>query len=144
MSTKENQKLHLQATRRALTQTKENIERSIDELTSEISRYIRAMNDYQENNLQETKEFIDNYLETQKELIISFQSAWDPYFRTNDDGMNYYYYWAAPKLMAQAYAGTTSILTYNMTAAIKFANNINENIVSFSRSKHRGTKDKTR
>jgi vacuolar-type H+-ATPase subunit D/Vma8 len=136
MSTKENQKqLHLQATRRALDQTKETIKRSMDDTTSEISRYIQAINDYQENTFQETKEFIDSYLEIQNETIISFQSAWDPYLRTNDDGLNYYYYWVAPKWMAQVYAETIRTLTDNMTTAVKLVNNIYESIVPSRRSK---------
>ncbi|MBV9178482.1 MAG: hypothetical protein JO297_15760 [Nitrososphaeraceae archaeon] len=139
MLTKENQQqqLHLQATRRALDQTKETIKRSMEETTSEISRYIQALNDYQENTFRETKEFIDSYLEIQKEIIISFQSAWDPYLRTNDDGMNYYYYWVAPKWMAQVYAETIRTLTDNMTTAVKLVNNIYESIVPSRRSKQR-------
>jgi hypothetical protein len=134
VETKEKQQLHLQATRRALDQTKETIKRSMDETTSEISHYIQAINDYQENTIQGTKEFIDSYLETQKEIIISFQSAWDPYLRTNDDGMNYYYYWVAPKWMARAYAETIRTITDNMTAAVKVVNNIYESIVPPRRS----------
>ena len=118
----ENRQLHLQVTRRALDETKENIKKSIDEAASEISRYTQAVNDYQEQTFQDTKEIIEGYLETQKEFITSFQSAWDPYIRTNDDGMNYFYQWVVPKWMAQTYTNTVRTIANNIILMTKLAN----------------------
>jgi hypothetical protein len=124
VSSKEKRQLHLHVTRRALDQTKDNVKRSIDEVGREVSCYNSAVNDYQEQTLQDAKEIIDSYLEAQKEFIISLQSTLDKYLRTNDDGMNYYYYWVAPKWIAGTYVKTVSVIVDDMIAATRLANSM--------------------
>src|SRR3954468_6935496 len=64
---------------RALDQTKDNINRSIDESKKQIPHYNNIVNSYQEQTLQSVKEITENYIETQKSIISSLQSAWRPY-----------------------------------------------------------------
>ena len=63
---------------RALDQTKDNINRSIQESRSQIPHYNNIVNNYQEQTLQDVKEKYQNYIESQKAIIKSFQSAWSP------------------------------------------------------------------
>ena len=64
---------------RALDQTKDNINRSIEESRKQIPQYNNIVNNYQEQTLQAVKEISENYIESQKSIINSFQSAWRPY-----------------------------------------------------------------
>src|ERR671917_165216 len=64
---------------KSLDQTKDNINRSIDESRNQIPRYNNIVSSYQEQSLQTAKEISEEYIESQKAVIISLQSAWRPY-----------------------------------------------------------------
>jgi len=104
---------------RALDATKDNIRKTTDEARREIPRHTQAVNDYQEQTIQASREIADSYLESQKEIINSFQSAWSPYaetlFRTN---------WMSPKSIAELYANLVSNFANNMIAATRLTHNI--------------------
>jgi len=48
-------------------------------MAGEIPRRTQSFNDYQEHSLQTASEITDSYLQSQKEIIKSFQSTWVPY-----------------------------------------------------------------
>ena len=110
---------HHHAINRALDETKDNIRKTTDEARSQILRYTQSVNDYQEQTIQAAREIADNYLESQKEIINSFQSVWSPYaenlFRTN---------WMSPRNIAELYANMISSFANNMIAATRLTNNI--------------------
>ena len=56
---------------RALDQTKDNINRSIEESKKQIPQYNSIVNSYQEQALQTVKEISENYIESQKSVIRS-------------------------------------------------------------------------
>ncbi len=95
----ENRQLHLNATRKILQESKGCVKRSIDEVTMEISRY----SPYLEQICHYTRDAVDSYLEMLNEVMIAFHAALDPYLRTTDDGINYFYRWVAPRWVAQTY-----------------------------------------
>ncbi len=64
---------------RSLDETKHNINRSIDESKNQIPRYNTIVNSYQEQSLQTAKEISEQFIESQKSIINSLQSAWKPY-----------------------------------------------------------------
>jgi hypothetical protein len=103
----------------ALDETKDNIRKTTDEARNQIPRYTQTVNDYQEQTIQAAREIADNYLESQKEIINSFQSAWSPYadnlFRTT---------WMSPRNIAELYANMVSSFANNMIAATRLTNNI--------------------
>ena len=104
---------------RALDTTKDNIRKTTDEARRDIPRYTQAVNDYQEQTIQAAREIADSYLESQKEIINSFQSAWSPYaetlFRTN---------WMSPKSITELYANLIGNFANNMIAATRLTHNI--------------------
>ena len=110
------------AVNRALDNTRDNIRRSIDEARSQIPRYTQSVNDYQEQTIQASREIADNYLESQKEIINSFQSAWVP-FAENTYKMNYEW-WISPRKIAQIYANMVSSIVDNTIATTRLANNM--------------------
>ena len=52
---------------------------STNETGREIPRYTQAVNDYQDQTIQATREITDNYIESQKQIINSLQSAGVPF-----------------------------------------------------------------
>src|SRR6187551_3192470 len=64
---------------RSLDEAKDNIKKSIDESKNQIPRINNIVNSYQEQSLQTAKEVSEDYIDSQKEIINSLQSAWTPY-----------------------------------------------------------------
>src|SRR3954469_13966682 len=77
-----------QSVNRALDQTKDNINRSIDESRKQIPQYNNIVNNYQEQTLQAVKEITENYIESQKTIIRSIQSALGPYQQNFNNKVN--------------------------------------------------------
>ncbi len=67
-----------EATIRSIDETKDNIHRSIEESRRELPRYSQTVSDFQNETADASVEIADNFLESQKEVINSMQSAWAP------------------------------------------------------------------
>ena len=116
-----NQQDFNESVNRSLDQTKDNINRSIDESRKQIPRFNDIVNSYQEQNLQAVKEITENYIESQKEIIKSFQSAWGPYqqnFNTSINTLN------SPEAVANAYSRFVSNVADNAVTYLRTTNNI--------------------
>ncbi|MGC2571005.1 MAG: hypothetical protein WA364_05785, partial [Candidatus Nitrosopolaris sp.] len=100
------------AVERALDETRDNIRRTVDEAKREIPLNTQAITDYQEHTLQASREITDAYLESQKEIIQSFQSTWVPYVE-NTYGA-FWNNWASPRRVSEIYARTVSNCVDNM------------------------------
>jgi hypothetical protein len=109
-----------QAVNKALDETKDNIRRATDEARKDIPRYTQAVNEYQEQTIQVTIEIADNYLESQKEIINSFQSAWVPAIERAY--AVFWNYWMSPRMLTDIYARTVSSIADNTIAAIRLVN----------------------
>jgi hypothetical protein len=109
---------------RSLDETRDNIRRSIDESRSQIPRYTQAVSDYQEQTIQAAREIADNYVESQKQIINSFQSVLTPYGENvNDITAN----WAtlfSPRRVSEAYANIVSNFANNVITATRVTNNM--------------------
>jgi hypothetical protein len=66
-----------ESTIRSIDETKDNIRRSIEEVKREVPRYSQTVTDFQNETEDASVEIADNFLESQKEIINSMQSAWD-------------------------------------------------------------------
>ena len=106
---------------RSLDQTKDNINRSIEESRNQIPRYNNIVNSYQEQSLQTAKEISEEYIESQKAVINSLQSAWRPYSESYTSLINSF---ASPDSMTQTYTKFVSNLADNAVSAIRLTNNI--------------------
>src|SRR5207244_13119887 len=73
--TQVHQREQQQAINRSLDETKDNIRRTTDEARKDIPRYTQIVNEYQEETIQAARQMADNYLECQREIINSLQSA---------------------------------------------------------------------
>jgi hypothetical protein len=110
-----------QAVNKALQETKDNIRKTSDEARNQIPRYTQAVNDYQEQTIQATREIADNYLDSQKEIINSFQSAWVP--QLENANRIFWSNWISPRHFTETYARIVSSFADNTIAATRLVNN---------------------
>src|SRR6476659_9797971 len=106
---------------RSLDQTKDNINRSIEESKNQIPHYNNIVNNYQEQTLQAVKEISENYIESQKTIIRSIQSAWGPYHQNINTSINT---WNSPEAAANAYSRFVSNVADNTVTYLRTTNNL--------------------
>jgi len=106
---------------RSLDQTKDNINRSIEESRNQIPHYNNIVNSYQEQTLQAVKEITENFIESQKSIINSFQSAWRPFNQNFNTTVNT---WNSPEAVANAYSRLVSAYADNAVTYLRTTNSI--------------------
>ena len=106
---------------RSLDEAKDNIKRSIDESKNQIPKYNNIVNSYQEQSLQTAREISEEYIDSQKEIISSLQSAWRP---INENYNSVVTSFASPDSIAKAYSRFVSNVADNTVSAIRLTNNI--------------------
>jgi hypothetical protein len=116
-----NQQDFNESVNRALDQTKDNINRSIQESKNQIPHYNTIVNSYQEQTLQAAREITENFIESQKTIIRSIQSAWGPYHRNFSSTVNT---WNSPEAAANAYSRFVSNVADNTVAALRTTNDL--------------------
>jgi hypothetical protein len=115
------QRAQQQAVSRALDETKDNIRKTTDEARSEIPRYTKAVSDYQEQTIQAAREIADTYVDSQKEIINSFQSAWIP--QIENANRAFWSIYLSPRTITETYARMVSSFADNTIAATRLVNN---------------------
>jgi hypothetical protein len=124
-----------QAVNKAIDETKDNIRRAADEARKDIPRYTQAVNEYHEHTIQVTVEMTNYYLESQKEIINSFQSAWVPAIERTYAA--FWNYWMSPRTLTDIYTRTVSNIADNTIATTRLVNNaIFSNLEVFKTSIH--------
>ena len=106
---------------RALDQTKDNINKSIEESKNQIPHYNTIVNSYQEQTLQAAREITENFIESQKTIIKSIQSAWGPYQQNFSNTING---WNSPQTVANAYSRFVSNVADNAVVVMRTTNNL--------------------
>jgi catalase (peroxidase I) len=115
------QKEHQQAINKALDETKNNIRRTTDEARKDIPRYTQIVNEYQEETIQAARQMADNYLECQREIINSIQSAMVPQIDAANRAVTSN--WTSPRHVTDNYARLVSAFADNTIAVTKLVNN---------------------
>jgi hypothetical protein len=107
----------------AFDEAKDNTQKTAKEARKEIPRYAEAVNNYQEQTLQAVREIVENYIDTQKEIINSFQqSTWIS--QLGDTYRTFWSNWTSPKNMAETYANMINNSIDNTFAATRVTNNM--------------------
>src|ERR687889_2432357 len=106
---------------RSLDEAKDKIGKSIDESKNQIPRINNIVNSYQEQSLQTAKEISEDYIDSQKEIISSLQSAWRP---INENYSSMVTSFASPDSIAKAYSRFVSNIADNAVSAIRLTNNM--------------------
>ena len=127
------------AINRSIDETKDNIRRAIEEVRRETPRYSQTVTDFQNETSEATREIADNFLDSQKEVINSMQSAWTPFAeRTSSSGSGNNNYWMmgmmmqpwswwmgmSPRDMVNIYARGISVMTDLVTASTRMVTNM--------------------
>ena len=107
---------------RAFDETRDNIRKSIDEARREIPGHTQIVIDCQEQTYQAAREIADSYLESQKEIIRSFQSTWVPYVESVYGA--FWNNWVSPRKMTEAYTRVVRNIADNMITTTRLTNNM--------------------
>src|SRR6187200_1370415 len=127
------QREHQQAINKALDETKDNIRRTTDEARKDIPRYTQIVNEYQEETIQAARQMADNYLESQREIINSMQSALVPQIEAANRAVTSN--WTSPRHVTEHYARLVSAFADNTIAVTKLVNSaMFANLDTFKRS----------
>jgi hypothetical protein len=110
-----------QSVNRSFDETKDNINKSIEEAKKQIPRINDSVNSYQEQSLQVTKEISENYIDSQKDVVNSLQSAWRPYNEVYNGLVTNSF---SPDAAVNAYTRFVSNVADNTVSAIRLSNNV--------------------
>jgi hypothetical protein len=78
-----------------------------------LPRYMQTVTNNQEQTVNAARDIIDNYIESQRDITNSFQSAWSSFFDN---------FWISPKRITETYARTVSSISDRTIAAIRIWN----------------------
>jgi len=73
------QKQHQDAINRSIDETKDHVSRAMDEVKREAPRYSQTITDFHNETTEAMREITVTFLDSQKEVINSMQSAWAPF-----------------------------------------------------------------
>ena len=99
-----------QAVNKALDETRDNIKKTTNEARKEIPRYTQIVNDYQENTIQAIREITDNFVDSQKDIIVNSFRLWSDWV-------------SSPRQIAENYGKIVSNFADNAVAATRVVNN---------------------
>jgi hypothetical protein len=95
---------------------KKNVRNAVDETHRGLPRYMQIVTDNQEQAVIAARDSIENYLESQRKVSNSFQTAWSSFFDN--------YFWMSPKRTTETYARLVSGLSDITIATIRMGNNM--------------------
>ena len=135
------QRQHQDAINRSIDETKDNVSRAIEEVRRETPRYSQTVTDFHNETAEAMREITVTFLDSQKEVINSMQSAWAPFAErtgSSDGSGNNNYYWMtgmmqpwwswwmgmSPRDMVNIYARGISAMTDSVAASTRMATNM--------------------
>jgi len=126
-NTQQQQQQQHEVTIRSIDETKDSIHKAIEEVRRETPRYSQTITDFQNQTADATREITDSFLDSQKEVINSIQSAWAPIVQRTG------YNWTigiigtpffSPTQIADIYARTIGAITEAYVASTRMATNL--------------------
>ena len=99
-----------QAVNKVLDETRDNIKKTTNEARKEIPQYTQIVNDYQENTIQAIREITDNFVESQKDILMNSFQIWS-------------HWTVAPRQLAENYGKMVTSFADNAVAATRVINN---------------------
>src|ERR687889_1157577 len=99
-----------QAVNKVIDETRDNIKKTTNEARKEIPRYTQIVNDYQENTIQAIREITDNFVDSQKDIIVNSFRLWSDWI-------------TSPRQVAENYGKIVSSFADNAVAATRVLNN---------------------
>jgi hypothetical protein len=116
------QREHQETVNKAFDQTRDNIKKTVNEAKKDVSVYAKQFTDLQEKAIETTMEIADNYIESQKEIVNSFnQSIWTPYVENVVNRTSAFPAVFSPS-RAEVYGNTLTNIVDNFVTATRLAN----------------------
>lgn len=116
------QKEQQEAINRTFDQTRNNIKRTVNEAQKDISNYAQQVINLQERAFEITRDIADDYIESQKEIINSFNhSIWTPYIENVVNRTSRLSGVFSPS-RAEVYGNTFTNIVDNFVTATRLAN----------------------
>ena len=106
---------------RSLDETKENVNRSIDEARTQIPQFTHVVTNYQEQVLQSTGKMVEDYVEAQKSVMNAVFNSANPYY---ENANRVFSYWFSPRVSAEIWARSVSNIAENVSASARLGNDI--------------------
>ena len=106
----------------AFDEAKENTQKTVKEAKRDIPHFTQVVSDYHEQTLETSRELVENYIDSQKEIINSLLSTW-----ISQTGSQYDTFWSnmmSPNRMTETYVKMVSRLAENTITATKLSNNM--------------------
>ena len=111
-----------EAINRTFDQTRSNIKKTVNEAQKDVSDYAQQMINLQEKTLEVTRDIADNCIESQREIVNSFnQSIWTPYVE-NVSNRNSVYPGMFSQSRAEIYGNTLTNMFNNFVTSTRLAN----------------------
>ena len=111
-----------EAVYKTLDNARDEIRKSVNESRKEIPRVTEAVSEYQQQTIDAAREIADTFIQSQKEIINSVQSAWSPLVENFDrTSWNTVF---SPGRVSEIYAYIVSSYADNLVTATKLANNV--------------------
>ena len=127
----QDQQQQYQATIHSIDETKNNIRQALEELRKETPRYSQAITDFQTQTVDATQELAHNFLDSQKDVINSIQSAWTPVVQRTANNNNIMtagatvpFFFFSPGQIVDVYVRTIGAVTEAYVAYIRMATNM--------------------
>jgi hypothetical protein len=122
VSPSQTQRDQQEAINRTFDQTRNNIKKTVNEVQKGISDYTQQITSTQERALEITRDIADNYIESQKEIVNSFnQSIWTPYVENVVNRTSAFPAVFSPS-RAEVYGNTLTNIVDNFVTATRLAN----------------------
>ncbi|MGH9984508.1 MAG: hypothetical protein ACRD8W_11200 [Nitrososphaeraceae archaeon] len=106
---------------RSLDETKENVNKSINEARTQIPQFTHVVTNYQEQVLQSTGKMVEDYVEAQKSVMNAVFNSANPYY---ENANRVFSYWFSPRVSAEIYARLVSNIVENVSASARIGNDI--------------------
>jgi hypothetical protein len=111
-----------EAINKTFDQTRNNVKKTVSEAQKDVSNYSRQMINLQETAFEAARDIADNYIESQREIINSFnQSIWAPYVENVVNRTSGFPEMCSP-LRAETYGNTLTNMVNNFVTATRIAN----------------------
>jgi len=106
---------------RSVDETKENVNKSIDEARTQIPRFTKVVTNYQEQVLQSTGKMVEDYVDAQKSVMDAVFNSANQYYENANRAFSY---WFTPRVTAEIYARSVSNIAENVSASARIGNEI--------------------
>jgi hypothetical protein len=145
---------HQEATLRSIDETKDSVRKAIEEATKETPRFAQTLTDLRNETHDATREIVETYLESQKEIIISIQSSWsdaaERYGYWKGANVQWNYWWPpamgmmSPIGFASLYARMMAQLAANFAIAARIVDNMTFVAIEAARATTKYARDHSR